>query len=62
MNSIINLRIIAIPEEIKKKAYDRARSQCQIPNCPVRQNLEIHHLDGNRLNNDLKYNLCNAPH
>ena len=50
-------RKIEMPPEIKKQAYGRANGRCQFPNCLETRNLQIHHIDGNQLNNDLRNNL-----
>ena len=54
---MITLRDVKAPEETEELAYDRAQHQCQFPNCLQTRNLELHHIDGNRSNDDLKYNL-----
>ena len=54
---MVTLHGIITPEEIRERAFDRAQYQCQFPNCLETQNLELHHIDGNRSNDDLKYNL-----
>jgi hypothetical protein len=45
------------PAEIWQRAYERAQHQCQFPDCPETHNLEIHYINSNPSDNDLKYNL-----
>jgi hypothetical protein len=53
LSGISNPRTLVIPKEIQMRAYQRAQSHCQFPDCSDRLNLEIIHINGNRENNDL---------
>jgi hypothetical protein len=46
-----------IPAEIVRQAFSRAKCRCQLPSCLGQENLEIHHIDGDKSNNNLKGNL-----
>jgi len=43
---------ITIPTRRQKKLLVQCGYKCSIPQCPIREGLEFHHIDGNPSNND----------
>jgi len=53
-----------IPKPVEREVYARAGDGCQFPGCEEMENTEIHHIDGNRDNNDVNnlIVLCKRHH
>jgi len=37
-----------LPAKLERHVRDRAGNRCQVPSCPLPENVEIHHIDGDR--------------